>query len=76
MTVQASLATVAPAKARMNDCKPLPFRGGVGVGHPRLTEISVGWEKRPHPNPSPEGEGLFHILTRFYAGMTAERIVA
>jgi hypothetical protein len=28
------------------------------VGQPSLTETSAGEEDRPHPNPSPEGEGL------------------
>ena len=40
--------------------KPLPFRGGVGVGavpkHVGLDETDI-----PHPNPSPEGEGLEEI---------------
>ncbi|NYD92284.1 hypothetical protein HD841_004106 [Sphingomonas melonis] len=35
--------------------KPLPFRGGVGGGG-CLTETIA---RVPHPNPSPEGEGLF-----------------
>ncbi|MBB4153686.1 glycyl-tRNA synthetase beta chain [Sphingomonas jinjuensis] len=34
--------------------KPLPFRGGVGVG---ATSAGLG-ETGPTPNPSPEGEGL------------------
>jgi cysteine desulfurase/selenocysteine lyase len=33
--------------------KPLPFRGGVGVGATGDTLAAL-----PHPNPSPEGEGL------------------
>jgi len=35
--------------------KPLPFRGGVWGG-----ECPSGWDffDSPHPNPSPEGEGL------------------
>jgi putative ABC transport system ATP-binding protein len=37
--------------------KPLPFRGGVGVGHVRLNENGVPVDS-PHPNPSPKGEGL------------------
>ncbi|MBO9711337.1 glycine--tRNA ligase subunit beta [Sphingomonas sp.] len=37
--------------------KPLPFRGGVGVGPVGLTETGVLADS-PHPNPSPEGEGL------------------
>ena len=39
--------------------KPLPFRGGVGVGPvspSRNSEAEAG--NNPHPNPSPEGEGL------------------
>ena len=35
--------------------KPLPFRGGVGGGDYPVTQRST---ESPHPNPSPEGEGL------------------
>ncbi len=45
------------AKAAANPSKPLPFRGGVGVGIVSLTETDVLGDS-PHPNPSPEGEGL------------------
>ncbi len=39
--------------------KPLPFRGGVGVGEVASTSPSkVNADHKPHPNPSPEGEGL------------------
>ncbi len=40
--------------------KPLPFRGGVGVGS---VNQSQAWfsPDRPHPNPSPKGEGLSSI---------------
>ena len=40
-----------------NGAKPLPFRGGVGggVSPPDATLLE---EDRPHPNPSPQGEGL------------------
>jgi spore maturation protein CgeB len=34
--------------------KPLPFRGGVGVGQSHMGEQTLA----PTPNPSPEGEGL------------------
>ncbi len=34
--------------------KPLPFRGGVGVG--RIPERRRSW-RGPTPGPSPEGEG-------------------
>ncbi|MBY0282896.1 MAG: glycine--tRNA ligase subunit beta [Sphingomonas sp.] len=37
--------------------KPLPFRGGVGVGTVPTTQ-AFGETDTPHPNPSPEGEGL------------------
>ncbi len=37
---------------------PLPFRGGVGVGHYQTAEIVVCSDRLPHPNRSPEGEGL------------------
>jgi hypothetical protein len=38
--------------------KPLPFRGGVGVGQSIPTSIVLSAKSVPHPNPSPEGEGL------------------
>ncbi len=38
--------------------KPLPFRGGVGVGQSRTRISILGGNRLPHPNPSPEGEGL------------------
>ncbi len=37
--------------------KPLPFRGGVGVGPCRESRASVLLHC-PTPNPSPKGEGL------------------
>ncbi len=43
--------------------EPLPFRGGVGVGHVRLgcNTRTISQIDIPHPNPSPEGEGLSHF---------------
>jgi len=38
--------------------KPLPFRGGVGVGTVRTSTAGLESADIPHPNPSPEGEGL------------------
>jgi hypothetical protein len=39
--------------------KPLPFRGGVGVGPVRLRKSLLGAQTRAStPSPSPEGEGL------------------
>ncbi|OYY89642.1 MAG: carbamoyl phosphate synthase small subunit, partial [Sphingomonas sp. 28-66-16] len=40
-----------------DEVKPLPFRGGVGVGA-LPTTTGLGETDTPHPNPSPEGEGL------------------
>ncbi|WP_374141963.1 tRNA pseudouridine(55) synthase TruB [Sphingomonas sp.] len=40
--------------------KPLPFRGGVGVGAVP-TIHGLGETDTPHPNPSPEGEGLSEV---------------
>ena len=37
--------------------KPLPFKGGVGVGAVRKYQRWSLW-RIPTPNPSPEGEGL------------------
>ena len=49
------LSDVATLKAAVRAVKkPLPFRGGVGVG---ITSAGLG-EISPTPNPSPEGEGL------------------
>ena len=41
--------------------KPLPFRGGVGLGSVRKN-LGIDCVDSPHPNPSPEGEGL-RVLT-------------
>jgi glycyl-tRNA synthetase beta chain len=45
--------------------KPIPFRGGVGVGDvgPATTSEEPTPDK-PHPNPSPEGEGLAALAER------------
>jgi RHH-type proline utilization regulon transcriptional repressor/proline dehydrogenase/delta 1-pyrroline-5-carboxylate dehydrogenase len=49
------LARVAKAVGH----KPLPFRGGVGVGDVgRATSAGASTSTAPTPNPSPEGEGL------------------
>ncbi|MCX8477176.1 MAG: glycine--tRNA ligase subunit beta [Sphingomonas sp.] len=41
--------------------KPLPFRGGVGGG---AVPQAASPADRPHPNPSPEGEGLEKLAER------------
>ena len=41
-----------------SDLSPSSFRGGVGVGSNRVSYVSILADS-PHPNPSPEGEGLF-----------------
>jgi len=51
------------AQAIMDD-KPLPFRGGVGGGGVPQTGSPVD---SPHPNPSPEGEGLKAILSPLWS---------
>jgi hypothetical protein len=38
--------------------KPFPFRGGVGVGPVACGAPAVIRHDIPHPNSSPEGEGL------------------
>ncbi len=38
--------------------KPLPFRGAVGVGTVPSSATLVWGNDIPHPNPSPEEEGL------------------
>jgi len=51
------------AQAIMDD-KPLPFRGGVGGGGvPQAGSPADS----PHPNPSPEGEGLKGILSPLWS---------
>ncbi|OYY89783.1 MAG: glycine--tRNA ligase subunit beta [Sphingomonas sp. 28-66-16] len=42
--------------------KPLPFRGGVGVGAVPTT-LGLGETDTPRSNPSPEGEGLKELAT-------------
>ncbi len=46
------------AALRGREEKPLPFRGGVGVGNVSIPESDLASVDRPHPNPSPSGEGL------------------
>jgi len=43
------------AEIRAEQSSPLPFRGGAGGGGPELDAAPYA---SPHPNPSPEGEGL------------------
>ena len=51
--------------------KPLPFRGGVGVGA-LLRRVGLDEIDTPHPNPSPEGEGLVKLaITRAAAAFPA-----
>ncbi len=45
---------------------PLPFRGGVGGG---VCPDSEGSPDKPHPNPSPEGEGLKTLNLFGYTGV-------
>ena len=63
-TVRALLASGAEvvawderAEAR-EALKPLPFRGGVGGGDSQRITSALSHASPPHPNPSPEGEGL------------------
>ncbi|MET3827098.1 5-methyltetrahydrofolate--homocysteine methyltransferase [Sphingomonas sp. PvP055] len=51
--------------------KPLPFRGGVGGG---AVPVSDGASAAlPHPNPSPEGEGLEEVRMPFLRQQIAKR---
>jgi len=53
------------AQALIDDT-PLPFRGGVGGGdYPQAPHLENA--DSPHPNPSPEGEGLKEILKPLWA---------
>ncbi len=57
--------------------KPLPIRGGVGVGDVLRTQTDVLETDSPRPNPSPEGEGLSRpvlALTPRGAPITQARI--
>ncbi len=53
----------------MGEKKPLPFRGGVGVGTVKAHESLGSRTLAPTPSPSPRGEGLREIATRL-AGLT------
>jgi len=48
------------------DLKPLPFRGGVGVG--AIPGHRLGETEASHPGPSPEGEGLRKLLPNAHHG--------
>ena len=50
------------AAAELGTLAPLPFRGGAGGGASPL-DATLASGDRPHPNPSPEGEGLFPCPT-------------
>ena len=54
--VALAVERIEAASARLS--KPLPFRGGVGVGTVALAQSSTNLEPTvPTPSPSPEGEG-------------------
>ena len=52
----AKLARWLVEQGIVSSLKPLPFRGGVGGGAVPVSEGTPA--ELPHPNPSPEGEGL------------------
>ena len=52
---------------------PLPFRGGAGGG--AVPEATAFIGDRPHPNPSPQGEGLIELATGTLASAPERRIV-
>ncbi|MBL0923949.1 MAG: DNA mismatch repair endonuclease MutL [Sphingomonadaceae bacterium] len=56
---QEPVAVTAAQGGFFRSPSPLPFRGGVGGG---AYPAGVAFAGRPHPNPSPEGEGLFAPL--------------
>ncbi|WP_277968556.1 methionine synthase [Sphingomonas echinoides] len=51
--------------------KPLPFRGGVGGGAVPASDGQIAG--LPHPNPSPEGEGLEEVRMPFLRQQIAKR---
>ena len=52
---------------------PLPFRGGAGGG---VSQSGTAFVEKPHPNPSPEGEGLDPATeTRIVAGWVLDQIL-
>ena len=64
--VDAAEENIAAARAHseaMGLSSPLPLRGGDGGGVSRIDQALASGAK-PHPDPSPEGEGLI----RYYAG--------
>ncbi len=48
-------ADLTKALGKLCGVAPLPFRGGVGGG---VAPRGAAYADKPHPNPSPEGEGL------------------
>ena len=57
ITTVKPMVRAEPVKAEIAvETKPLPFRGGVGVGQSPKAPVSM--RHGPTPNPSPEGEGL------------------
>ncbi len=64
-----------PARREGDDVvvsKPLPFRGGVGGGDAPQTPSPVLADS-PHPNPSPEGEGLEEVRLPMLRQQIAKR---
>jgi tRNA pseudouridine55 synthase len=55
------LATRSVTVFSLDLLKPLPFSRGVGVGKSLATSAKLSGESVPHPNPSPEGEGLSEV---------------
>ncbi|WP_260580977.1 tRNA pseudouridine(55) synthase TruB [Sphingopyxis sp. PET50] len=47
-----------PRAVTIHSLSPLPFRGGAGGG---VSRSGAAYDAKPHPNPSPEGEGLEEI---------------
>ncbi|MBN9788457.1 DNA ligase (NAD(+)) LigA [Pseudonocardia sp. TMWB2A] len=59
--VTANVRTIADIPERLGDMKtPLPFRGGARGGG---CQPDAAFADNPHPNPSPEGEGLFDFMS-------------
>ncbi len=55
--------------------EPLPFRGGVGVGAVTAPSVADEAIDTPHPNPSPEGEGLSTLRQTALTAIQATRWV-
>ncbi len=65
--VAANIAYEEAQAAADSAFNPVPFRGGVGVGDVSAHHSGQFLGSSPHPNPSPQGEGLLEALRHLWA---------